>query len=405
MVNDLPSLGPFAGMNNRLPDHRLRIADGGDYLRNAINVDITDAGTIQRRKGSTLTQAGSACHSLWADGPAAYYADGDTLYKWPRTAVRSGLLPGARCSFAKAPDGWVYWSNGVVLERTKGASSEPAGIAVPNPAPSVTATVGGALPAGYYQVAITAVMDGRESGATWPAQVAVPQGGVVQVTGMPAGLKNIYMSSLNGDVLFHVVTTTFTSYAFPVMPSLGAQLQTLGLSPMPAGHIVRWDKGRLVVAQANVAYISEPYAPGWFSPGRGYLPFPGRITMYRPVDGGRYIATHDKTWWLPSGDVEAGQLVEVLPYGVVEGTDATVENSTDVLWFSTRGMVRASAGGEVRNIQESNVAVGGAQRGAMLWREQDGMRQAVAALLGVSDTLAPARTYIAADAAREGEML
>lgn len=404
-------LGGFAGINNRLPDHQLSIVErgrkAGDYLRNAINVDITDAGTIQRRKGSKLAQAGDDCHSLWSDGEAlAFYVDGATLYQWPRTAVRSGLVPGARCSFVKAPDGWVYWTNGIVLERIKNGVSEPAGLETPNPAPNVTATAGGALPAGYYQVSVTATdAEGRESGATWPVQVQVPQDGVLQIDGMPAGLKNIYVSSLNGDVLFHAMTTTSTSYVFPLLPSLGPQLQTLGLRPMPAGHIVRWDKGRLVVVQNNIAYFSEPYAPGWFDPGRGYLPLPDRITMYAPVEGGRFIATLGKTWWLAGGDVEAAQLVEVLPYGVAEGTDSRVENSEDIVWFSTRGFVRADPGGQVRNMQEATVAVGASRAGATLYREQDGMRQVLAAARNTSGTVAQATSFMTAEVRRKGEML
>lgn len=407
----LVPLGGFAGINNRLPDHQLGIVErgrkAGDYLRNAINVDITDAGTVQRRKGVTLAQTGDDCHSLWSDGEAlAFYVDGATLYQWPRTAVRSGLVPGARCSFTKAPDGWVYWTNGIVLERIRNGVSEPAGLETPNPVPNVTATEGGSLPAGYYQVSITATdAEGRESGATWPVQVQVPQDGVLQIDGMPAGLKNIYVSSLNGDVLFHAMTTTSTSYVFPVMPSLGPQLQTLGLRPMPAGHIVRWDKGRLVIVQGNVIYVSEPYAPGWFDPGRGYLPLPDRVVMYAPVDGGRYFATRDKTWWLPGGDIEASQLTEQLPYGVVEGSQVTIENSTDVAWFSTRGFVRASAGGQIENLQEDTVAVGEAGYGATLFRDYDGMRQLVSAVQDARKAKAAVSSSFAAEIIRKESML
>ena len=61
-------IGPFAGINNRLPDHKLGIVSrgqkSGDYLRNAVNVHLTSAGTLQRRKGTTLVLAGADRHSL-----------------------------------------------------------------------------------------------------------------------------------------------------------------------------------------------------------------------------------------------------------------------------------------------------------------------------------------------------
>ena len=85
-------IGPFVGINNRLPDHQLGVVErgrkAGDYLRNAVNVDLTAAGTLQRRKGSTLAQAGTDCHSLWSDGEQAFYVDGDTLYQHPRTSLK-----------------------------------------------------------------------------------------------------------------------------------------------------------------------------------------------------------------------------------------------------------------------------------------------------------------------------
>lgn len=112
-------LGPFLGMNNRLPPYKLEVFSrgnkAGDYLRNAVNVDLTNAGTLQRRKGTTLVQAGTDCHSLWAEGGDAVYVDGTELYAYPRTLLRAGLTPGMRCSYARSPTGDIYWSNGVVL--------------------------------------------------------------------------------------------------------------------------------------------------------------------------------------------------------------------------------------------------------------------------------------------------
>ena len=47
-------IGPFVGINNRLPDHQLGVVErgrkAGDYLRNAVNVDIDNAGRLLRRR-------------------------------------------------------------------------------------------------------------------------------------------------------------------------------------------------------------------------------------------------------------------------------------------------------------------------------------------------------------------
>ena len=403
-------IGPFVGINNRLPDHQLGIVErgqrAGDYLRNAVNVDLTAAGTLQRRKGSTLAQAGADCHSLWSDGEQAFYVDGDTLYQYPRTVLRSGLVPGRRVSYCETPAGDVIWSNGAVLERLRAGASSPLGLAVPNPAPTVTAAIGGGLNAGVYQVAITATnADGEESGATWPVQVVVADGGRIEVTGLPGTLTNIYVSPLNGDKLYLAATTTASSYIIPIMGTLRQSLQTLGLRPMPAGEIVREHGGRLLVVSGSTLYYSEPFGYGLHDPLRGRIPFGGRITLLAPVEGGCYVGTETETFWLPGGDIEKTEVVEMLPYGAVPGTDTALENETGVAWMSTRGLIVADAQGQAKNVQEDTVAVGPAQIGATLYREQDGMRQLVAAVSGAQESRAAANSFMTMEVVRKENML
>lgn len=251
-------------------------------------------------KGSTLAQAGTDCHSLWSDGGTAFYVDGGTLYQYPRTALRSGLVPGRRVSYCETPAGDVIWSNGTVMERIRAGASAPLGLAVPNPAPTVTASMGGGLHAGVYQVAVTATnADGEESGATWPVQVQVPDSGRIEVTGLPGTLTNIYVSPLNGDKLYLAATTTASSYIIPIMGTLRQSLQTMGLRPMPAGEIVREHGGRLLVVSGSMLYYSEPFGYGLHDPLRGRIPFGRRITLLAPVEGGCYVGTEIETFWLP----------------------------------------------------------------------------------------------------------
>ena len=397
-------------MNNRLPDHQLGLVErgqkAGDYLRNTVNVDLTAAGTLRRRKGSTLAQAGTACHSLWSDGGTAFYVDGGTLYQYPRTALRSGLVPGRRVSYCETPAGDVIWSNGTVMERIRAGASAPLGLAVPNPAPTVTASMGGGLHAGVYQVAVTATnADGEESGATWPVQVQVPDSGRIEVTGLPGTLTNIYVSPLNGDKLYLAATTTASSYIIPIMGTLRQSLQTMGLRPMPAGEIVREHGGRLLVVSGSMLYYSEPFGYGLHDPLRGRIPFGRRITLLAPVEGGCYVGTETETFWLPGGDIEKTEIVELLPYGAVPGTDTALENETGVAWMSTRGLIVADAQGQAKNVQDSTVAVSPSETGATLHREQDGMRQLVASTFGVETSFAAATSAMEMEVIQKESML
>lgn len=403
-------LGPFLGINNRVPDSDLARIEGGkkagDFLRNAVNVDITTQGNLRRRPGVAQLQACSDAHSLHGTSAAMFYVDGDTLYKYPRTAVRAGLTPTLGVSYAEGPSGEVYWSNGQVLEKIVGNASVIVGVPVPNPAPSVTASTGGSLAAGRYQVAITALSaDGEESGATWPIQVDVPENGRIVVAGLPGTLVNLYVSPTNGDLLFLVATTTAVTYTIPVIGQLSQQLITLGLRPMPAGTIVRWFNARLLVASNNALYYSEPFAPALHNPAKNYVLFKSPIQLVVPCDDGVYVATAEETYWLRGKDPSAAELSDVLPYGGVPGTDSKVKNSTDVWWFSTRGIVVGNTQGQAKNVQEETVAVEQAGSGAALYREQNGLRQMLTTLFNTEASTAVVSSWMDAEITRKENML
>lgn len=411
MIKPAAPIGPFAGMNNRLPDHALDIVERGrkvgDYLRNAVNVDLTDAGTLQRRKGSTRVLSGSDCHSLWSEGGQAFFVDGGAIKALPSgDTVRSGLAYGRPVSWCRLPDDRVAWSNGAELGFIeRGVSSAP--LVTPNPAPVAVASVGGSLRAGSYQVAITAVdAGGRESGATWPTQVQVPESGRIEVLNLPGTLVNIYVSPLNGDTLYHAITTSASSFSLSLIPgTLGRQLDTIGLVALPPGRIVRYYHGRLLTADANQLCYSEPYAHWLYNPLRNRIPIEG-LTLVEPVDGGLYLATADKTWWLSGADVDQPErLVEILPYGAVFGSSTRSDNSTSVMWFSARGLVVGGAQGQVKNLQEDALAVRPGQKGAALLREEDGMRHVISSVFGAEDTRAAARSFMVAEIVRKESML
>ncbi|THF55907.1 hypothetical protein [Pseudothauera rhizosphaerae] len=375
--------GPFLGIDTRRPDYSLGVSDGGrhagDYLRDAVNVDLTNVGTLRRRsgRGTRTVEAATGCRSLWSgDGVTAYYADGGTLYRFPSAAVRAGLTPGLSVSYCLGPDGAVYWSDGEILERIR-TVSETIGVTTPA-APTVTPSTGGSLPAGLYMVAVSAVnAAGEESGLTWPVQVTVPANGLITVTGLPVSAR-VYVSSTNGDLLFlHGSSGTVDD----LPDTVGRQPATLGLCPLPAGHIVRWHSGRLLVARDNILYYSEPFAPGLHNPARGYIPFPARISIVAPCEAGVYVVA-DRTYWLPGGDVEAApQVYQPLPYGAIEGTHLDDPRTGALWWCSTKGLVAASKDGGAKNVQEDRMELAiESERGAALYRAQDGIRQLIVTL-------------------------
>lgn len=393
------TVGPWLGMNNRLPDTRLSSEDGA-FLRNAVNVDLSAAGTARRRAGTTRVTPGADCHSLWSDGAALYFVDYDTLYR-DGAPLATGLPPWQRLSYTTTPRGAVC-SNGATMRWLDGFT--PFGTEPPRYAPLLSASPGGSLPRGVYQIALAAVgEDGELSGTTVPQAVDVPADGLLELSSLPAAQTVVvYMTPPNGDVLFAAATVQQASLVFSALPAFGARCQTLLLRPMPAGQIVRHHNGRLLSAKDNTLYYSEPYALTLHNPQRGYVSFPAPITLVEPCGDSVFVAA-DKTYYL-RGEISQAVLDEVLPYRAVAGTGSTVPHSKEVWWMSERGMVLGTPDGQVQNLQDKNVAVDPATVGAALYRERDGVRQMLASLFNAQQTVAAARTFMDAEIVRQGDM-
>lgn len=403
-------LGPFLGENNLLPDTKLETKDGL-FVRSAVNVDLTDAGTFTRRTGSVRAIPGTDCHSLWGRGEVGFFVDGVELYQFRHeqdpTLVASGLAPGRRMAFTEVP-GEVMGTNGVELYRISSAGLAVAGIEPPSRQPDLAVAAGGSLFAGQYQVAISFLApDGEESGASMPVAIDVPANGSLAITNIEqrAGLQTcVYVSPTNGDALFRYAVTGDSSLTVRTSTDgAGLPCRTMLLARMPAGRIIAYLNGRLFVAAGKILYYSEPYALALTNPAKNYIPFAEDITMVEPCQNGLYLSA-DQTYWIP-GDIATGELLPVLPYKAVFGTSGAVPSQNQCYWYSDRGMILASQEGLVKNLQEGTVATNVAESGASMFREQNGMKQMVASLFGPQQTVMAASSFMDAEVIRKETIL
>lgn len=408
------TIGPFPlGVNNRREDHDLQLrADNSktDLLRQAVNVDIDAGGKLRRRKGYTEALAATAPHSLWGNGREGFCVDGTTLYHLTdspqglqRTIVRDDLTPGREATFWEEA-GTCYYTNGEVLGMVRNGARldfTTAPLLYPGLSP-----IGGALPKGRYQVSITHVGPAGESTATMPQVLDLPSGGGIRISPIappPAGCAvRIYMTAADGEVLNRVDVPVSSGVAEIVaLPAPGARCQTLLLEPMPAGAIVRFHHGRLFVAVGQVLIYSEPFMPGLFRPSKNYIPFSAPITVMEPCGTGIYVAA-DKTYWL-GGEITQASLQEVLPYGAVPYSGSSdIAKANVCYWISERGLIRANGAGEVRNVQEAQLALAGGAAGATLLREQEGQTHIVTAVRDPMQTRAACGGFFEAEIIRKG---
>lgn len=223
------SLGPWLGINNRLPDTALHVDKKGDFLPYAENVDVDSAGNLRRRESELQIQAMLDGHSLhMTSATTGYLMRGSSLY-----AI---TLPAYGQSFVKLlsnsdPVCWLevgdslYYSNGTDSGRIAAGTFYPLGL--PTPAAPSCSVLAGAMFAGTYKVAVSYYNSStKEEGGVSAVDnpVLAAAGGLrVPLPGVTDGAThvNVYLSSVNGSKPMWVGSyVTGTAYVdFTAMPA------------------------------------------------------------------------------------------------------------------------------------------------------------------------------------------
>ena len=381
----------FTGINNRAPTDRLpKDESGRRAVADAVNVDLTEAGTFQRRPGAERVVTGSNTRSLTNSGGYGYYASAGTLYRFDgstSSAVATLASPFANVCYAETPLGLV-WSDGFTLNLIRSGSTARLAPAVPNPAPVAVGQAGGSLRAGMYAVCFATVSStGQRSALTEPYFVDVPENGRIRLTmaALPANV-DVFVTAPDGDVFYRDRTLPIgtTLQDLSIITSSGEPMVHEVTASLPPADFLAHHEGRLLSAQGQFIRYSLPYNLGLYKPGSGYIALPEIVTLMAAVEGGVYIATASKTWFLSGKDVSKANMDEVAPYGATPGTLAAIPNSREVTWFSPRGPVRASIDGSITLLQDRQIAFTKADSGASIYRETNGLRTLITALSGSS---------------------
>jgi hypothetical protein len=376
--------------------------------RELLNVDLSNSGKPSRRRGFTSVYSGAAIHSLHSTKYHTFFCEGSVLKQLNRdftaASVRTGLDPSVALSYAEV-DGRIYYANG----SQKGVITEEAGhaewgVEAPVGQPILSATAAGGLDAGTYQVAITyASALGEESGTGRAALVELASGGGILISNIPqssADSCNIYVSPANGDVLYLAKTVPMGTTSTTVQSTINfsRMLETQFMEQVPAGHIVRYFKGRMWMAVGDLLVFTSALRYGLFDPRHTYFRFPDRISIMQPVENGIYVVAGNKTYFLEgTKPQDMGQTV-VYHQGGVEGTGMSVppkalldndllsgteadDSAEDVAyWFSNTGAVFGFPNGKVKAITEDRMTVSEYGNGATLLREEGDTRQLITAL-------------------------
>lgn len=250
------------------------------------------------------------------------------------------------------------------------------------PAVGVAVTmIDGAFAPGRYFAAVTLVDEiGVEHGCV-PSVFDVPEGKVPRLLfTVPAGYTaRLYQSVANDDTLFLqgevTGTVTLTSSVDDTQ-----RLLTGNLMAPPTCPIVKPYKGRLVMANANVLYVTEPFAPHLHHRIRGMSLYPEAITDVAPTEGGVFVLA-DKTYFVSNLGMDSVQQEAKLEFGGIAGSAALLPDGR-ATWFTKYGQVFASPGGAVELPNRNSYAPAVAERASVGVVELEGNRTVVTTLRG-----------------------
>ncbi len=193
------------------------------------------------------------------------------------------------------------------------------------------------------------------------------------------------------------------SIELPALTGSGMQATTYLARELPPGRILRYFGSRLYSVLNDTLWYSDVYSPALCSPARSYVMFDAPITLLEHCDDGMYLCAGE-TFWL-GGDIESTQPKIVSPTTAVFGSGCPLPQQKQVVWMSDKGLVRASAGGQLELVQDENVVVAPATSGASVVLETDGQRHTVSSLFGAHLSGAAATSYMDAEVVRKGTTL
>ncbi len=365
-------VGKFLGLRGNTDAERMTAGD----LIEAINVRIDGTGRAARRPGRTALSAG-ATHSLWSEGDAAFGVVSGALVRIAPNLSMAPLVPGMAnqaVNYCRL-DSRTYWSNGVTAGCIDGAN-RPWGLPVPQ---LVQATrIGGGLPAGRYQYALTALAaDGQESGASASNVLELPDSSGVQVMAPAdaAGDVILYLSKPGGSTLFKAVMGapgTALAYTGAGM-DLMSPLLTQFMQPAPPSNAIALHAGRLWLGVADSVLPSAAFSPELFDY-RAEIPVEGTVGMLIPVEGAGLVVGTDKAIQFLAGNDPAEMSISTrLNEACIPGAFTSVPGALfgdgsiakDVTVFATvKGLYAALPDGSIASLTHERYPLSLAGRGA-----------------------------------------
>ena len=185
----------------------------------------------------------------------------------------------------------------------------------------------------------------------------------------------IYLT--NGHIIGYIKDKTYYDFEIPD----DATYKKI----MPAGHLIEWFNGRLLVARDTTIYYSDAVFPGIMDERKNFIMFGSRITMLAAVETGVWVSEkNNRTYFLAGSDIKDSILLLKENSGAIEGTavktnSQNVDNlraqGTVVIWTSPNGVFIGSNEGFLLNATKGVYVPQSATSGCAVLRKNGNYNQ------------------------------
>jgi hypothetical protein len=184
----------------------------------------------------------------------------------------------------------------------------------------------------------------------------------------------IYLT--NGTILGNIENDVFAEFTVPA----DSTYKVL----MPAGHLVEWYNGRLLVAKDKTIWYSDAMFPGVMDERKNFKSFSSRITMMAAVRDGVWVSDEHKTYFLAGADFKDASLTVRENSKAIEGTAIKIDaQDVDgieamgmvVIWISKNGPCLGGNEGYFKNLTKAHYVIGEKTAGASILRKVDNFNQ------------------------------
>lgn len=344
----------FGGINNKIDPQRLGLRG----LVSGDNIDIDGAGRMSARAGRTVSNSTPYYGAFSTFDHERTYAmtSAGELEDWSASpyTLRTGFV------------GYPYWAqigNTVFVGNENqcwriGVDNVVEDNAIARPDPLTLSVVKGALPAGQYRfVQVQLSSRGRESAPSVESVVTVDGTQGIQVSGITG--QRIYVAPADSRVFGWWLDTaqSVLNYA-RVAESLGEELRTLNLQPMPTGKCLAIYQGQLFCSvydprsDVSAVYRSVSLWTDLCATVGGVKFIPGEVRAMAGLKDGLLICTERQIFVLIE-DGSTSNLIEQAKFGVPPGQAITFdehmpgEDTLECWVWTQRGLYKALPFAEV----------------------------------------------------------